>query len=204
MNDITQDVIDDNKRCVARGRYGTDPRDIPVGWRLVPIDPTQAMCQAGQDKAQEWQKFPLRINQIYQAMLSKSPLVKATPEGWHGHEFKEVSRNIWACECGVRLVDSQYFIDAVKSLDNLIFSCFAGIGLQAPDMDVYNKSFKVLELMRAMLSAISDCPHPTLSQPESNCPKSAFEDFASNNPMCKPLTDPYDTIEQQDFIQKGK
>jgi hypothetical protein len=35
-----------------------------------------------------------------------------------------------------------------------------------------------------------DCPHPTLSQPESNLPKSAF--------------DPYDTIEQQDFIQKGK
>lgn len=33
-------------------------------------------------------------------------------------------------------------------------------------------------------------PHPKLSQPESNCPKS--------------LTDPYDTIEQQDFIQKGK
>lgn len=34
------------------------------------------------------------------------------------------------------------------------------------------------------------CPHPKLSQSESNCPKS--------------LTDPYDTIEQQDFIQKGK
>jgi hypothetical protein len=31
-----------------------------------------------------------------------------------------------------------------------------------------------------------DRPQPTLSQPESNCPQSAF--------------DPYDTIEQQDFI----
>jgi hypothetical protein len=34
------------------------------------------------------------------------------------------------------------------------------------------------------------CPHPAVTQPESNCPKSSF--------------DPYDTIEQQDFIQKGK
>jgi hypothetical protein len=33
-------------------------------------------------------------------------------------------------------------------------------------------------------------PHPSIQEPRTNLPKSAF--------------DPYDTIEQQDFIQKGK
>jgi hypothetical protein len=42
----------------------------------------------------------------------------------------------------------------------------------------------------AIDAAMSDCPHPSIQEPRSNCPKS--------------LTDPYDTIEQQDFIQKGK
>jgi hypothetical protein len=46
---------------------------IPAGWKLVPIEPTQAMCQAGQIKAREWPTFPLRILPIYQAMLSAAP-----------------------------------------------------------------------------------------------------------------------------------
>jgi hypothetical protein len=46
---------------------------VPDGWKLVPIEPTQAMCQAGQNKASEWPKFPLRINPIYQAMLTSAP-----------------------------------------------------------------------------------------------------------------------------------
>ena len=44
-----------------------------AGWQLVPIEPTQAMCQAGQWKAQEWPKFPLRISPIYRAMLAAAP-----------------------------------------------------------------------------------------------------------------------------------
>jgi hypothetical protein len=48
---------------------------------------------------------------------------------------------------------------------------------------------KFRDVFNGLNRALSS-PHPTLSQPESNCPKSAF--------------DPYDTIEQQDFIQKGK
>jgi hypothetical protein len=59
---------------------------VPDGWKLVPVEPTQAMCQAGQNKASEWPKFPLRINPIYQAMLSAalSPEMRqAVPDGWN-------------------------------------------------------------------------------------------------------------------------
>jgi hypothetical protein len=66
-------------------------------------------------------------------------------------------------------------------------------------------------------------PHPTVTQPESNCPKSEsqslitpemYKQLGENLVMdaityhrthCpKSAFDPYDTIEQQDFIQKGK
>ena len=46
----------------------------PAGWKLVPIEPTQAMCQEGQWKAKEWPTFPLRISPIYKAMLAAAPL----------------------------------------------------------------------------------------------------------------------------------
>lgn len=46
---------------------------IPSGYAIVPIVPTQAMCQAGQWKARDWPKFPLRISPIYQAMLAAAP-----------------------------------------------------------------------------------------------------------------------------------
>lgn len=49
------------------------PAGAPDGWQLVPVEPTQAMCQEGQWKAQEWPKFPLRISPIYQAMLAAAP-----------------------------------------------------------------------------------------------------------------------------------
>ena len=53
----------------------------PVAWRAhregdtvqVPREPTQVMCQAGQEKAREWPKFPLRISAIYRAMLAAAP-----------------------------------------------------------------------------------------------------------------------------------
>lgn len=46
---------------------------VPEGWKLVPLKPNQAMCQAGQEKAREWPRFPLRIAPIYQAMLNDAP-----------------------------------------------------------------------------------------------------------------------------------
>ena len=42
----------------------------PAGCVLVPIEPTQQMCQEGQWKAQEWPRFPLRIVPIWKAMLA--------------------------------------------------------------------------------------------------------------------------------------
>lgn len=47
--------------------------EVPQGWKLVPIEPTQAMCQAGQDTARQWPKFPLRIVPIFNAMLAAAP-----------------------------------------------------------------------------------------------------------------------------------
>lgn len=48
---------------------------VPFGMALVPIEPTQQMCQEGQWKAQEWPKFPLRIVPIWKAMLEAAPVV---------------------------------------------------------------------------------------------------------------------------------
>jgi len=45
----------------------------PDGWRLVPVKPTQEMRQQGQWKAREWPKFPLRISEIYAAMVDAAP-----------------------------------------------------------------------------------------------------------------------------------
>jgi hypothetical protein len=49
---------------------------VPHGWQIVPIHPDSDMCVAGQWKAREWARFPLRIAPIYQAMLAAAP--KAT------------------------------------------------------------------------------------------------------------------------------
>lgn len=46
------------------------PAAVPPGYALVPVQPTQSMCIAGQDKAREWPRFPLRISPIYQAMIA--------------------------------------------------------------------------------------------------------------------------------------
>lgn len=46
---------------------------VAEGFVIVPKVPTQAMCQAGQWKAREWPKFPLRISPIYEAMIAAAP-----------------------------------------------------------------------------------------------------------------------------------
>ena len=43
------------------------------GWKVVPVEPDQSMCQQGQWRAQESCRYPLRIVPIYQAMLSAAP-----------------------------------------------------------------------------------------------------------------------------------
>lgn len=61
--------------CTCPEGIGQDePAETPVvpdGWQLVPIEPTQQMCQMGQEKS--WPRFPLRIVPIYQAMLKAAP-----------------------------------------------------------------------------------------------------------------------------------
>ena len=46
------------------------------------------------------------------------------------------------------------FILACKALDDLSFSCFAGIGISAPTLKVYNETFAVLEKMRPLCKAM--------------------------------------------------
>jgi hypothetical protein len=70
--------VDERRRTgdAIRAALASAPR-VPQGWKLVPVEPTQEMCQQGQWKAQEWPKFPLRIAPIYAAMLAAAP----QPEG---------------------------------------------------------------------------------------------------------------------------
>jgi hypothetical protein len=59
----------------------------------------------------------------------------------------------------------------------------ATFGSEIRQLSLYHKFFWLCR-------RLFDCPQPTIQEPRTNLPKSAF--------------DPYDTIEQQDFIQKGK
>lgn len=54
--------------------------NIPAGWKLVPENADQAMCQAGQLKAREWPSFPLRIGPIYAAMINAAPTPPASAQ----------------------------------------------------------------------------------------------------------------------------
>jgi hypothetical protein len=59
----------------ARALLGGSPNRFapPPGFVVVPLQPTQVMCQAGQYKAREWPAFPLRIAPIWQAMIAAAP-----------------------------------------------------------------------------------------------------------------------------------
>lgn len=45
---------------------------VPDGWKLVPIEPTQSMLEAGQDEAGELTGL-LTVEAIYEAMLAAAP-----------------------------------------------------------------------------------------------------------------------------------
>lgn len=51
---------------------------IPEGYTLAPKVPTQAMCQAMQEKLKEWPRFPFRVSPVYQAALAAAPATGAT------------------------------------------------------------------------------------------------------------------------------
>ena len=52
--------------------HGT-PHFVPEGWQLVPIEPTQAMCQAAQQSLYECPRYPFRVVPAYKAMLADAP-----------------------------------------------------------------------------------------------------------------------------------
>ena len=77
LGDSADPRADARQELVAQGFWSDEAAlasppatGVPEGYALVPLTPTQAMCQAGQWKAQECPKFPLRIVPIYQAMLA--------------------------------------------------------------------------------------------------------------------------------------
>jgi hypothetical protein len=119
---------------------------VPDGWKLVPVEPTQAMCQAGQNKASEWPKFPLRINPIYQAMLSAAP----SPELISPHPIvpddviKDAERYRWLRQSGVNWIR----VDVDTE-----------IGMSDPN----NYDFPST-LDASIDSFMPDCPHPIVEE----------------------------------------
>ena len=61
------------EKCVREGCQEFICKCLTPAGVVVPREPTQVMCQAGQEKAREWPKFPLHITSIYKAMLAAAP-----------------------------------------------------------------------------------------------------------------------------------
>jgi len=57
-----------------------EARRAPVGWKLVPLEPTYQMCEAGQFKWEQGEGFPTR----YRAMLAASPSPDQAQAGEEG------------------------------------------------------------------------------------------------------------------------
>lgn len=111
------------------------PATVPEGYALVPIEPTKEMlvdmfrawnaCDIpkGSDSFTDWRD-------AYKAMLSASP----TPP------------NAVPLEKYNKVVEQRN--DAIKSLGDLSFDCFAGIGVTQPSVKTYNETFGVLDRLR--------------------------------------------------------
>lgn len=59
------------------------PAQMPEGWKLVPVEPTQAMCSMGRKEWRDWSMHsdgsPWNMNgykAIYKAMLAAAPSTK--------------------------------------------------------------------------------------------------------------------------------
>lgn len=46
------------------------------------------------------------------------------------------------------MIPDRDFVEAMTALEDLSFDCFAAIGVRAPTIEVYNRTFKVLERLR--------------------------------------------------------
>ncbi|WP_082054823.1 Lar family restriction alleviation protein [Cupriavidus basilensis] len=57
----------------AWNRRAPTEAGVPDGYRLVPVEPTQTMCQAMQEKLREWPRYPFRVAPVYQAALAAAP-----------------------------------------------------------------------------------------------------------------------------------
>lgn len=83
---------------------------------LVPLEPTQQMCQEGQWKAQEWPRFPLRIAPIWKAMLAAAPTADT---GWRGLTQEERAAFVnEICEYGTGFVAPLFSL--AESLENVL------------------------------------------------------------------------------------
>lgn len=81
LNTTQRGLIDyDAAQHFARELMARTVQPASPGWVLVPVEPTQAMCQEGQWKAREWPKFPLRIVPIWKAMLAAAPTPQQEPK----------------------------------------------------------------------------------------------------------------------------
>ena len=86
---------------------------VPEGWKLVPVQPTQEMCQVAQWKLREWPRFPFRVSPVYQAMLEAAPTAPvaaaapvAVPTDYRNEVLEEAAEMIenmrwgWDGDCG--------------------------------------------------------------------------------------------------------
>lgn len=103
---------------------------------------------------------------------------------------KENWGNQCCCNCRSQLIVKKHPWNSGNAkgsvLDTLAYAC------ACPEFELENGKKTIIYSddehgMCEMWQPMEISPHPTLSQPESNCPKS--------------LTDPYDTIEQQDYTE---
>lgn len=65
-------VLDFARAVLAAAPAQAEP-SAPEGWKLVPVQPTQEMCQVAQWKLREWPRYPFRVAPVYQAMLDAAP-----------------------------------------------------------------------------------------------------------------------------------
>lgn len=70
-------------RSSWRPLYAAPQAAVPDGWKLVPLVPTQAMCQAAKSRAEEFCHLPDHLQRfvgIYKAFINAAPSPQDTKE----------------------------------------------------------------------------------------------------------------------------
>lgn len=93
------------------------------------------MCQAGQWKANEWPKFPLRISPIWKAMVAAAPPAAAAPP-----------------QPVERLSDEECDRISEQTMDRVA----AMVGLEPEAMAVLRELVKLVDGNEALLSAVAN------------------------------------------------